>query len=72
MQVTYCAFACEQWAAWVIRGIPNGPPTHVLLPKVPPGLEWLNQAAVNADVSYNYQSYSMLELHCCLHIQEIH
>jgi len=70
MQVTYCAFACEHWAAWVIHGIPNGPPTHVLLPKVPLGLEWLNQEAVNADVSYNYQLYSVLEPHCCLHIQE--
>jgi len=70
MQVTYCAFACEHWAARVIHGIPNGPPTHVLLPKVPLGLEWLNQEAVNADVSYNYQLYSMLEPHCCLHIQE--
>ena len=37
-----------------------------------PDHEWLNQEAVNADVSYNYQLYSMLEPHCRLHIQETH
>lgn len=70
MQVTYWAFACERWAVWVIRGIPNGPPVHALWPQVPPGPEWWNQEAVNADVSYNYQLCSVLELHYCLQVDK--
>lgn len=71
MLVTYCAFACEHWAVWVIHGTPNGPPVHVLLLQVPPGHEWWNQEAMYADGSYNYQLCSMLEPHYCLKMDKI-